>query len=265
MRPLVAKMILLLALCGSTLVAACGTAEPQPTATPIPPTHTDTPPPSETPTRTLTPTPTPSPTHTATSTATPSPTVTETPTPADTPTPSVTPTEEAPFVTANGRVNCRYGPDKAYLYAWGLSEGDTAEIKGKNYAGTWLWVQPHDTVWNCWVAVSAVTPSVDLELIPAIYPTLLTHPDVAPPRGVSAVRTGDKVTISWNPAEPAIGLGYLIEARICLGAYQWDVAYSTTNTSYTITDPQSCGAASYGQLRVFNKLGYSTAVQIPWP
>jgi hypothetical protein len=107
--------------------------------------------------------------------------------------------------------------------------------------------------------------NVSIEEIDVVYPQLLTNPQVGPPSGVSATRSGDKVTISWNAAPAAIDLGYLIEARICLGAYQWDMVFSTQNTSYTITDPKTCGAASYGQLRVYNKLGYSTAVKINWP
>lgn len=205
------------------------------------------------------------PTASDTATITPSPLPSDTPTPAATATPSATPTPESLTATAVGSVNCRYGPSQAYLYAWGLSDGDTAEVRGKNANGTWLWVTPHDTNWKCWVSASAMTLDGDPATVKAVYPQLLTHPDVDGPTGVKANRSGESVTISWDAASPAVGLGYLIEARICLGEYQWDVYYSTTNTSYTVQDPQSCGADSYGQLRVYNKLGYSTAVTIPWP
>lgn len=246
------------------ILAACSQAQAQPTATIPPPTSTLQPPtntvaPSETPS------PTASPTLTVTASPSPSPTITETPTPENTATTTPTATPETAIATALGSINCRYGPDKAYLYAWGLSEGDTAEVKGKNATGQWLWVTPHDTIWNCWITASAVSLNVIVEDIDVVYPQLITNPAVAPPKGISAVRNGDKVTISWNPAPPAVDLGYLIEARICLGAYQWDMVFSTQNTSYTINDPQSCNADSYGQLRVFNKLGYSTAVNISWP
>jgi hypothetical protein len=245
-------------------LTACAQTQAQPTPTGLPPTATS-PPPTDTeePSPTASATVEPSATHTAS--PSPSPTITETPTPADSPTPSPTFTPEAAIATATGSINCRYGPDKQYLYAWGLSTGDTAEVKGKNATGEWLWVTPHDTVWNCWITASAVELNVDIENIKVIYPTLLTHPQVGAPTGVHAVRNGDKVTISWNPAPPAIDLGYLIEARICLGAYLWDMVFSTTNTSYTINDPKTCASGSYGTLRVFNKLGYSTAVTIPWP
>lgn len=204
-------------------------------------------------------------TATVSSSPTPSPTASDTPTPEDSPTPTGTPTPEPLTIIANGSVNCRYGPSQVYLYAWGLNEGDGAVVKGKDANGAWLWVQPDDTTWTCWVSTSAVTLNGDIAGVKVVYPQLLTNPAVAPPSGVNATRSGDNVTVTWKAAPPAVDLGYLIEARICLGAYLWDVYYSMTNTSYTIKDPQTCTGESYGQLRVFNKLGYSTAVKIPWP
>jgi len=245
-------------------LSACAQSQAQPSPTAAPPSPVSAPP-----TETLASSPTASstiePSATLTSSPSPSPTITETPTPEVSPTPSATATPEAAIATALGSINCRYGPDKQYLYAWGLSEGDTAEIKGKNATGAWLWVTPHDTIWNCWITASAVELNVDIDSIAVIYPILLTHPEVAPPSGVNAQRNSDKVTVSWNPAPPSVDLGYLIEARICLGAYVWDMVFSTTNTTYTITDPKTCSTSSYGTLRVFNKLGYSTTVKIPWP
>jgi hypothetical protein len=245
-------------------LSACAQAQSQLSPTRLPPSPTTAPP-----TQTAEPSPSSSPTlePSPTSTASPSasPTTTETATPESSPTPSPSATPEAAIASAHGSINCRYGPDKQYLYAWGLSEGDTADVKGKNATGDWLWVTPHDTIWNCWITTSAVSLNVAIEDIAVIYPTLLTNPVVAPPTGVNAQRNGDKVTISWNPASPAVDLGYLIEARICLGAYPWDMVFSTVNTAYTITDPKTCATSSYGTLRVFNKLGYSTAVKIAWP
>jgi len=242
------------------LPSACSAVLPQPTPTP-PPTET----PTLRPTDTATSIPTDTPTPTESPTPSLSPTASDTPTPEASPTPTETPTPEPLTITANGSVNCRYGPSQAYLYAWGLSEGDNAVVKGKDANATWLWVQPHDTTWNCWVSTSAVTLNGDLAAVKVVYPQLLTNPAVGPPSGVNATRNGDNVTVTWSAAAPAVDLGYLIEARICLGAYLWDVYYSTTNTSYTIKDPPTCSGESYAQLRVFNKLGYSTAAKIPWP
>ena len=250
--------VFLIVLVGFT--GACGLASSPPTPTMEPPTATIT--------STATPSPSPTPTFTPTlpPSATPSPLPTDTPTPENTSTPSTTPTDEPATIVADGSVNCRYGPDKDYLYAWGMTEGDTAQLMGRNYGKTWLWVIPHDTTWQCWVAASAVTPSIDIEEVPVVYPSLFINPEVPDPKGVQSVRNGNKVTISWNAAPPSVGLGYLIEARICTsGGYLWDEVMSTTATSLTINDYTSCSGDSYGQVRVFNKLGYSTFDKISWP
>ncbi len=244
------------------LIAGCSSAASPtetPTATEKPPTE----PPTATATHTPTSTMTPSPTITSTPTITP--TASFTPTATETATPTHTPTPPPPEIMADVNLNCRYGPNAAYLYAWGLNEGKTATLDGRNYEKTWLWVQPWDAVFHCWVTASGATANIDLSTVPVVYPPLLTNSSIAPAKGVGASRSGSSVTISWSPAPPSVELGYLIEARICSGGFPIDVAVTSTNTSYTLTDNTSCSADSYGQLRVQNKLGYSTAVSIPWP
>jgi hypothetical protein len=169
------------------------------------------------------------------------------------------------MVLVNENANCRYGPSTEYHYAWGLDVDDWALLHGRNYDSSWVWVRPHDTDWNCWVIASAVTPNVDLSTVPFVYPTIWANPVVPRPQGVTATRNGNNVTISWAAAPPAIDLEYLVEARICTNGYPWDVAYSTIGLSMTLQDAQNCSTASYGTVRVYNKLGYSEPVNIPWP
>jgi len=246
------------------LVAGCSSAAPlteTSTATKPPPTDrpTETATPTHTPTSTMTPSPT------ITNTATITPTVTFTPTATATEPPTNTPTPPPPEIMADVNLNCRYGPDTAYLYAWGVDEGKTATLDGRNYASTWLWVQPWDALFHCWVTASGATSNIDLSMVPVVYPPVITNPSIAPPKGVGANRSGSSVNISWSAAPPAVDLAYLIEARICSGGFPVDVAFTTTSTSYSLTDATSCSSDSYGQVRVQNKLGYSTPVSIPWP
>ncbi len=168
-------------------------------------------------------------------------------------------------MTAKSSANCRYGPSTVYLYAYGLREGDTARLDGRNYAGDWLWIRPQGLNWNCWVAASTMEANVDIQEVKVVYTTLYSNPAVPKPSGVSASRSGDKVTITWNPVPPALEQGYLIEARICTNGYLIDVAYSTTNTAMTLSDEQSCAGDSRGELRAYDKRGYSAPVTIPWP
>ena len=148
---------------------------------------------------------------------------------------------------------------------YGLTPGASAAIQGRNAAGDWLWVQPTGTKFFCWVYASLVKVSVDIKSIPVENPALPTNPSVRPPSGVHATRSGSSVTISWNAAAPAVQLAYLIEALVCTNGLELEVVNTTTNTSMTLTDEKSCKYASSGQVRVQNKLGYSTAVKISWP
>lgn len=212
---------------------------------------------------TLTETVTSSPTSTASTTFTPLPS--DTPTSTATSTQTGTPTPLHPTAVSKANSNCRYGPDSAYLYLYGLLPGGTAVVLGRNYAGNWLWIQPTGTQLLCWVAASSINLTVDLKSIPVEYPPLPTNPSVKPPTGVHAMRSGNTVTVSWNAAAPAVQLGYLIEASVCSKGYLIDVVATTTGLSYPLTDEKSCAQPSYGQVRVQNKLGYSTAVVISWP
>ena len=148
---------------------------------------------------------------------------------------------------------------------YGLKEGASAAIQGRDAAGDWLWVQPTGTKLYCWVYASLVSVSVDIKSIPVENPPLPTNPSVRPPSGVHATRSGSSVTISWNAAAPSVQLAYLIEASVCSNGLVLGVVTTTTNTSVTLTDEKSCKYGSFGQLRVQNKLGYSTAVKISWP
>lgn len=257
MRKLLIVSILVL-----IVLTGCDVIAPSPTATPTS-TPTYTPTATFTSTSTSTPTITPTPTSTPTSTHTPTPS--DTPTPTETSTPTVTDTLEPATITSNGHVNCRYGPNTAYMIAWELHDGDLAMLDGRNYNKTWLYVKPHDTDWHCWVAASAVTPSVDVSLIAKVSTSLYIHPEVPSLKGLSASRNGNKVTITWYAAPPSVGLGYLIEASVCSGGYIVDAIYTTTNTATTLTDDSGCSRSGRGQVRVFNKLGYSSPVSIPWP
>ncbi len=246
------------------LVAGCSSAAPlteAPTATDVPAIEIST----ATETPTTTPTSTLMPSSTITSTATITPTASFTPTETETSTPTYTPTPPPPEIMAVVNLNCRYGPDSAYLYAWGVDEGRTATLDGRNYASTWYWVQPWDAVFHCWVTASGATANVDPSTVPVVYPPLQTNSSIAPAKGVGANRSGSSVNISWSAAAPSVELAYLIEARICSGGFPVDVFFTTTSTSITLTDQTSCSADSYGQVRVQNKLGYSNAVSIPWP
>lgn len=223
--------------------------------------------PSYTPTRTSTSTATntrtPTPSPTATLTPTQSPTPTESLTPTITPTPTYT----FPTITVLMQANCRYGPGKAYLYAWGMYTGDTGTVWGRNSSGTWLWIQPDNISYQCWIAASVVEIHGDIFTL-RVAPVRLPHSTLyGPPQGITAVRDGSSVTISWQSAGMTEddNRGYMIEANVCQdGNLVW-MAVATMDTFYTFTDETNCSQASNALLYTVEKHGYTDPVPIPWP
>ena len=205
------------------------------------------------------------PTHTLTATSTPP----RTSTPSQTFTPSITPspTYSLPTLTVRMQSNCRYGPAIAYLYAWGMYAGDTATVWGRNQSGTWLWIQPDNINYQCWIAASLVDVVGNIFSV-SVAPVRLPHSVLyGPPTGVTAVRDGDSVTVSWNRVNMTEDddRGYMIEANLCQGGNLVWMAVATMDTSSTFTDETSCAEPSNGLLYTVEKHGYTDPVAIPWP
>jgi hypothetical protein len=250
------------------ILVACSEPSVIPSATLVDiPTFTATLMPSKTPTQTsnatATNTRTPMPTPTITLTSTQSPTPTQSLTPTITPTPTYT----FPTITVLMQANCRYGPGKAYLYAWGMYTGDTGTVWGRNASGTWLWIQPDNISYQCWIAASVVEIHGDIFTL-RVAPVRLPHSTLyGPPQGITAIRDGNSVTVSWQP----VGMteddnrGYMIEANVCQNGNLVWMAVATMDTFYTFTDETSCSQASNGLLYTVEKHGYTDPVPIPWP
>jgi len=232
-------------------------SQPDPTATLDSDPATATPAPTSTATETIT--PSPAPTYTAT--VTPSPTITQSPTL------TPTPTADVPQATALMQAFCRYGPGKAYLYSHGLYEGDRAEIHGKNYSGTWLWIKPENLDRECWAAASVLEVQGDLSKVHVVTTRLPHSTFYGPPKVVAATRDGSQVTVSWKQVwmTKDDDRGYLIEATICQNGNRFSVAVQTDKPYYEFTDEPGCGKPSGGKLYTVDKHGYSNPVTIPWP
>jgi len=221
--------------------------------------------PSPTATATATRTSTPTSTFTLIPSDTPTPTPSDTPLPTDTPTITPTPTPEKATASAEGNINCRWGPNTVYLVAGLFREGATAQVDGIDYGANWLWIQMEDFAYHCWVATSAVIVNGDLDSVPNVSTDPPINSAVPSARGVSASRNGDKVVVTWNAAAPAVDLHYLIKANICNGQYVLEWIDVTTNTAYTLQDKTGCSGNSSAKIFVVNKLGYASPVQVPWP
>jgi len=249
-------LILFLSACTPTPAPATITATSAPSATAIAPSATST--------STVTFTATNSPTATITATAT----ITLTPTITFTPTfdfPKVVVTETA--------AHCRYGPNKAYLHAADLYQGDRGEVRGRWYLNGWLWVRFDKLNYHCWVAPGAVEVTGDLNRVIVLNSIDLTRigtNQYGPPQGLTTSRSGSQVTIAWNQMVMTVDKdrGYFIDMFVCQngGLIWWPVSFPDQyTTSYSVTDDAGCSQPSHGVIYTVEKHGYSQPEAIPWP
>lgn len=146
-----------------------------------------------------------------------------------------------------------------------MQAADTVLVQGRDYDGDWVWLQPSNLNRRCWVASSNLEFNGDVKQVNFVTTSISSHPEVPAPSGVVAVRNNGSVTISWNAIPNAPEVGYLLEVVQCLNGFLVDAAYATEGTSITLNDGTDCAGSSRGVLYGKNKLGYSTAVTIPWP
>jgi len=215
-------------------------------------------------------TPTPMPTFTPTETFTPA--LTLTPTITRSPTITATPTFAFPSVSVNKQAHCRYGPSVAYLHAADLFPGDLGTVRERYIYSSWLYVKFDKLNYFCWVAPSVVDVVGDITALKYKELNLQSIGSnmYGPPRGVTAVRDGDFVTISWEQVEMTKDddRGYLLELFVCQnGNYLWwtDSYPDQFTTSYAVKDEAGCSQPSSGKLYTVEKHGFSEPAIIPWP
>lgn len=162
---------------------------------------------------------------------------------------------------------CRYGPGKAYLYSHGLYTGDRGAVHGRNYAGTWLWIQPDNLERHCWAAASVLEVNGEIKTLPVVRSRLPHSTLYGPPEKVTTQRKGDEVVISWKAVWMTVDdyRGYLIEATVCQNGYLIPISVHTDKTTIKLTDEQGCSGSSSGKLYAVEKHGYTDPINLPWP
>jgi hypothetical protein len=141
------------------------------------------------------------------------------------------------------------------------------EIWGRNTSGTWLWVQPGTIKYQCWVAASMLDIQGDVFTVWAKSVKLPHSTLYGPVQQVYPKRSGNEVTITWEPVwmTEDDDRGYLIEANLCQnGVLIWRAVKTNTNT-YTFIDEIGCSTPSSALLYVVEKHGYTDPVQVSWP
>ena len=253
--------VLFLSACGPSPEAQVTMTATAKTATAAAWTETSTPTATFTSTFTLTPTLTPTSTETFTPTITPTPTIT------------FTPTFDFPKVTVNQALAaCLFGPAKAYLWKFGLKQGDTGVIWGRAANSNWYYVKMDSLPDGCWLSPFVVDVSGDPNtvLVQDVRLWISTTGFYNPPKRVHATRKGDEVKITWEQVEMTEDddRGYFLDVWVCQnGNFVWMPTSfpDQYTTSATFTDEAGCSQPSGGQLYAVEKHGYISPVNIPWP
>lgn len=210
-------------------------------------------------------------------TLTPSPVPTDTPLPTETLTPTPVPT----YAILRGQVNvekvsCRYGPGAPYLYLYGLVMGANQDVIGRTDTGKWLLTRSRGDNKSCWVKAEFLTLNGDVMSLEVVYPDKYIIPPsnqgYLPPWDVAAVRTGDKVSVSWKSEamrpgdqEDASMVLYIVEVWTCQGGQLTFTPIGTSSTMVGVTDEPGCSQPSHGRVYFQEKHGYTGPSEIPWP
>jgi hypothetical protein len=219
-------------------------------------------------TSTVTDTPLPSLTPEPSDTGTPAGPPTETPRPSRTPSITPTPTFDPPEGRVREQANCRYGPGAAYLYEWGLYPANHVDILATNQLGDWYYIHPWYFLGDCWVRADLVEVlRGDTSILRPFYGILPFSELYKPPRAVSAVRSGDEVTISWTEVWMTEDdyRGYLIEAWLCVDGQLLFTPIAVDGLVYTVHDETGCQQASSARVYTAEKHGYTEWRLVQWP
>jgi hypothetical protein len=171
--------------------------------------------------------------------------------------------------------DCLYGPGTGYLYKYSVSIDIPMEAIGRNWDGSWLYIQNIDG-WNpCWIQTTSVKLALgDINELPLVYSKLPYSNQYNSP-DASAHRDDNEVTISWKADWMSLDdyRGYLIEAWLCLGgvqvfdpiSYVPPLANNVGTLSIKMTDDFGCTLPSSARIYSAQKQGYSNWSNIPWP
>jgi hypothetical protein len=166
--------------------------------------------------------------------------------------------------------SCHYGPGVQYLYKYALIAGSNLEVIGQDYTGEQLLVRAIGGNNPCWVKADRMAVAGDLRSVATTYIPLPQSPYYGPLTGVSAERTRDGVTLSWNPLVLRAGddsgqYAYLVEAWVCRAERLVFAAVGTFQAMLSLPDEPGCAEPSHGRVAAAEKHGYTAWVEIPWP
>ncbi len=171
------------------------------------------------------------------------------------------------------QVSCFYGPSKAYLFKYLLLGGSNLEIIGILPDTGYIQVRAIGGDNPCWMNLEWMDVRGDINTLEPVDPediSLPASPYYSALSGVSAVRNGNRVTISWGPlflraGDDSLQEPYLVEAWVCQeGKHVFIPIGAYTNLANVIDEP-GCEELSRGRVYGVEKHGYTRYVVLPWP
>ena len=175
------------------------------------------------------------------------------------------------LVTAD-LLSCRYGPGPDYLYLFALRRDARIRVIGRTEGSNWVWVDGRN---KCWVNARYLDTQGDTRDLPVAYPEparLPQSPYYPPTAILSAVRTGDIVTVRWlevplrpGDEEDESMLHYIVEVWHCRDGKLTFEPFATDETSITFLDQPGCAQPSHGRVFIQEKHGFAGPAEIPWP
>ena len=144
------------------------------------------------------------------------------------------------------------------------------DIIGRNETGSWVVVQAIGGSNPCWVKASLINIKGDVMSVAPDWLPLPESPYYGPLTGVSAVRKGDSVILSWDPlllraGDDSLQYPYLVEAWLCKDGQLTFNPVGSWETILTVQDGPGCSEASHARVYGVEKHGYTAWVNIPWP
>jgi len=207
--------------------------------------------------------------------ASPLPSTAAPPTSSSSPAVAPTPLQTVAFleamVTAD-LLSCRYGPGPEYLYLYALRRDAKIKLIGRTDGNNWVWVDGRN---KCWVNARYIDIHGEQSLLPVVYPEparLPRSPYYSPTVVLSAVRSGDSVTVKWlevplraGDEEDETMLHYIVEVWRCENGQLFFDPLATNESSITFVDQPGCEAPSHGRVFIQEKHGFAGPAEIPWP
>ena len=192
-----------------------------------------------------------------------------------TPSPTITP--EPTWLILRGEVNvhvsCFYGPSKAYLYKYGLLEGNRLDIIGYMADTGYVEVQAIGGHNPCWMNLKFMDVQGDIQTVKPVDPLTIKLPRSPYYAGLTwakAVRYDSEVKITWDslelrPSDDSEQEPYLLEAWVCRTGKLTFIPLGLYDTEAAIVDEPGCSEPSFGRVYGVEKHGYTKALEIEWP